>query len=82
MRGDMPQAAFRALVELGSRTHFQKEFVRKRKPLRPDGKKWNAARPLRIRGREFESAKQARKALHLSEMTIRRMIARGTATYL
>lgn len=86
MRGDMHPAALRLLATSNVTTHTRPEPPQ-REYGRPRHAGWNVGgsygqRPIRMRGRDFESLTQATKELRLSYGAIYKALASGVATYL
>ena len=90
MKGDLPVAALRLLSALPVRVHHAPEPVSrwealqaakraaKHRGLNNDEK----TRPVRVKGRDFASIREAVRKLHVSRQTVMAMLDKGEAQYI
>jgi len=82
MKGDMPEPAFRLLMQLPVRTHERREVVKKRYVYpKPVGSGGQNRRQIKVEGVLFESVKDAWRKFRVSFDTIKRWVSEGSAEY-
>lgn len=90
MKGDLPQAAVRLLSVLPVRVHTAPEPVSRWEALQAAKKaakhrgmsNEEKTRPVRVKGREFASIREAVRKLHVSRQTVMALLESGEAQYI
>jgi hypothetical protein len=84
MKGDIPLVAFRLMQQLPVTTHRADEPVSKTTAFiraRREALSYRLPKPIKVFGRQFASINEARNTLHLSSVTIDKMLEDGRAEY-